>query len=134
MPSTKRLTAPNVSTAGSAPTASLSQYLKCAVGDAEAADLQRLPDGGQCLVHHERTLHERRRRLVAINQRIQGGAGQMNRPGAVGSSLEHFAIRQTQHSALGYDHLKPRGSKSVRREEGFVSDQRPQLGPFGDQF
>jgi len=30
--------------------------------------------------------------------------------------------------------MKPRRSKIVRREKLFVSSQRPQLGPFGDQF
>jgi len=51
-----------------------------AVGEAEAIHLQRLPDGGQGLVHHERTLHERGWRLVAIDQCIKSGAGKMNRP------------------------------------------------------
>ncbi len=72
------------------------------VGEAEAIHLQRLPKGGQRFRHHERRLPERRRRLVAIDQRLEGGAGKMNRPGPVRLSLEQFAIRQAQYLALRY--------------------------------
>src|SRR5689334_1318015 len=101
------------------------------VRNAEAIDLQRLPDSGQGLVHHQRTLSERIHWLVSINQRIEGRLRKVNRPGTVRLSLEQFAKRQAQHRALRYDHMKPRRSKIVRCEKFFVSDQRPKLSPFG---
>ena len=134
MPSTDIFTAANVSTPGSAPTASLSQYVRwplvmlrlsicsgCRIAASASCTMSGLFTNGFD-------------RLVTIDQRIEGGAGKVDRPGPVRLSLEQFAIRQAQHSALRYDHMKPRRSKVVRREECFVSDQRPQFGPFGDQF
>jgi hypothetical protein len=55
----------------------------------------------------------------------------MNRPGAVGFSLEQFAKRQAQHPALRQDNAKPRCLKFVRRKEFFVTGQRPKFRFFG---
>ena len=107
---------------------------QAAVADTEAVDPERLADCGQRLMHHERTLHEWVLGLVLIDQRLEPGLGNVDRPGPIRLSLEQFAIRQAQHSALRYDQMKTRPPTIARREEGFVSSQRPQLGPFGDQF
>jgi hypothetical protein len=58
----------------------------------------------------------------------------MNRLGAVGSSLKQFAERQAQDSALRQHDTKPRCSKSVRGEEGFVFHQGPQLRPLSNHL
>ena len=134
MPSADKFTAPIVSTAGSAPMASRSQYLKWPLVMLRLSTCSgcRMAASASCTMSGLFTngAGGLSRLIIASKEGLEKWTDR----GPVRLSLEQFAIRQAQHSALRHDHMKPRRLKSYAAKNASSPANGRSSVPFGDQF